>query len=263
MSIAIAELMATILSFWAMTNGSFTYSVGWNSTKGLLSRKSNVFFEPRTKEEMILPLWRVFASPVTTPLSNSSTTPSENISVWMPRSRFSFRNRSTASGISPIPICRVEPFSMRSATFFPIARATSPTWVTIGSSTSGRSISTTVGEPRGVDEGVPQRPGHPPVDERDHRPGGLGRGLRALDPDPVGAEPVLVGRRDVDEGHVDRDHARADEAGDLGQEDRHPVGPALVDRLPDVAPGEEGPVAEGARSTWGRRGRRPRRSAGA
>ena len=35
-----AELMAIILSLRAMTNGSLTYSVGWNSTSGLLSMKS-------------------------------------------------------------------------------------------------------------------------------------------------------------------------------------------------------------------------------
>ncbi len=154
MSTAMAELMATIFSFFAMMKGSLTYSVGWNSTKGLLSRKSKVFFEPRTNDEMILPLCRVLASPVTTPRSNSSTTPSENISVWIPRSFFSSRKSRTASGISPMPIWRVAPSSMRSATFFPIARATSPTFVTWGSSRTGRSISTTCAEAGDVDEGV-------------------------------------------------------------------------------------------------------------
>ena len=55
---------------------------------------------------------------------------------------------------------------------------------------------------------------------------------------------MLVGRRDVDEGDVHRNHARADEPGDLGEEHRHPVGAALVDGSPHVRSREERPVAE-------------------
>ena len=55
------------------------------------------------KVATLLPLWRVLAWLVMTPASTSSTTPSENISEWMPRSFFSFRKRRTASGMAPMP----------------------------------------------------------------------------------------------------------------------------------------------------------------
>ena len=61
--------MATILSFWRMTYGSFTYSEGRISTTGLLSAKSKSFFEPMRKPATIFPRWIVFFSPVTTPFS--------------------------------------------------------------------------------------------------------------------------------------------------------------------------------------------------
>ena len=73
----------------------------------------------------------------------------------------------------------------------------------------------------------------------------LGGRLGALDADAVGAEAVLVGGRDVDERHVDRDRPRGDEPRDLGEEDRHEVGAPLVDRLAHVGAGEQRAVAEG------------------
>ena len=48
-------------------------------------------------------------TPVITPASARSTTPSENISVWTPRSCLSVRRRRTASGMAPMPICSVAP----------------------------------------------------------------------------------------------------------------------------------------------------------
>ena len=207
-----------------------------------------------------MPLWRVFASPVTTPLSNSSTTPSENISVWIPRSRFSLRKSRTASGISPMPICRVEPFSMRSATFLPIARATVAHLAHLRQLDHRPVDLDHVGEARDVDEASrPSERGIRRLTRATTVCARLGGRLRALDPDAVGAEAVLVGRRDVDEGDVHRDGPRADEAGDLGEEHRHQVGTALVDRLAHVRAREERPVAERARVASGPRGRRRRR----
>ena len=51
----------------------------------------------------ILPGWMVLRSPVMTPCSTRSITPSENISVWTPRSCLSCRAASTASGMPPMP----------------------------------------------------------------------------------------------------------------------------------------------------------------
>ena len=102
-----------------------------------------------------------------------------------------------------------------------------------------------VRQARDVDEAVPERARHLPVHERHHGARALRRRLGALDAHAVGAEAVLVGRRDLDEGHVHRDHARAHQPRDLRQEHRHPVGAAVVDRGPHVRAGEERPVAEG------------------
>jgi hypothetical protein len=104
-----------------------------------------------------------------------------------------------------------------------------------------------VGEPRDVDEGVAERARHLPVDERDHRLRLLGRRLVALDAHPVRAESVLVGRRELDEGHVHGEETGLDEAGDLGEEDGDEVGAAVVHRLADVGSHEERAVAEGPR----------------
>ena len=196
---------------------------------------------------MILPRCSVFASLVMTPCSKRSIRPSENISVWMPRLRFWVRKSSTASGISPIPICSVAPSSMSSAMCEPMARDTSLGLPGTGSSTGRRSISTTRDELRDVDEAVAERTRHLAVDQRDHRRRALRRRLRALDADAVGAESVIVGGRDVNERDVHRLQPRVDEPRDLRKEDRHVVGAAVGDRFADVGAGEDRPVAEGAR----------------
>ncbi len=78
---------------------------------------------------------------VMTPCSYSSTTPSLNISLWMPRSFFSCRKRRTASGMAPMPICMQEPSSTSPAMFCPMACSTSP-MAGGDSSMSGMSAST-------------------------------------------------------------------------------------------------------------------------
>ena len=73
-----------------------------------------------------LPGWRVFLALVMTPASASSTTPSENISEWMPRSFLCLRKRSTASGMAPMPNWRVAPSGTREAQCSPMAFSMSP-----------------------------------------------------------------------------------------------------------------------------------------
>ena len=62
---------------------------------------------------MIFPLWIVLRRPLTTPESIKEMRPSENISVWTPRSFFFLSVASTASGMAPMPIWIVEPSSIR------------------------------------------------------------------------------------------------------------------------------------------------------
>ena len=79
---------------------------------------------PLMKLVTMRPLPLALSRLVTAPDSTRSTTRSENISVWMPRSRLSCRRVSTASGMPPMPICRVEPSSTRPATISPMRAST-------------------------------------------------------------------------------------------------------------------------------------------
>ena len=56
-----------------------------------------------------------------------------------------------------------------------------------------------------------------------------------------------VGRRRVDEDDVERQRAALEQPRHVRQEDRHVVGPTLVDRGAGVRPDEQGPMAEVAR----------------
>jgi hypothetical protein len=64
---------------------------------------------PITKLVMMRPGCSFFSRLVMAPASARSTTPSENISVWTPRSCLFISRRSTASGMAPMPICSVAP----------------------------------------------------------------------------------------------------------------------------------------------------------
>ncbi len=212
-----------------------------------------------------MPRWSVFASPVTTPASKSSTTPSENISVWIPRSRFSFRKRRTASGISPMPICSVEPSSMSSATFC-ADRARHLAHLGALRELDERPVDLDhVGEARDVDEGVAERARHAAVHEGDRRSSRvLGGRLRALDADAVRAEAVLVGRRDVDERHVHgktpvRDRGRGISERKTGTKSARPSFTAGA----HVRAREERRGGGRSSRSAGRRGPRSRRSSGA
>ena len=203
---------------------------------------------------------------MTTPRSNSSTTPSENISVWMPRSRFSveeeqhrvrdladahLQRRAVLDEVGDVPadgpglLAHLGP-ALRQLEHRPVDLDD-------------------VREAGDVDEGVARATrGIWRFTSGDDGPRALGRGLGALDADAVRAEAVLVRRRDVEKRHVHGQRRRVrDEPRDLGEEDRDEVGAALVHGLADVVPGEERPVAEGCRRTAGPCSRRSRRSGGA
>ena len=77
--------------------------------------------------------------------------------------------------------------------------------------------------------------------------GDLGRRLRVVDRDAERAEAVLVGRRDVDERHVRREVALAEQLGDLVEEHRDVVAATILDGLARRGADEERLVVEGTR----------------
>ena len=133
--------MDTILSFWPITIGLFTKSTGIISITGLSSANSYSFWVPIRKVITILSLWKFFALQVIMPFSYRSTTPSDTISEWIPRSFLPPRKVRTASGIEPIPNCKQSPSLIREATFSPMAFSVSPIFA-IGSAGIGASSST-------------------------------------------------------------------------------------------------------------------------
>ena len=160
----------------------------------------------------------------------------------MPRSFLSFRNNNTASGMAPIPSCSVAPSGMRPATFSPIRRSISPICGGLSSRT-GSSFSTTwvmassaIFEPpvRGIDRFICA------MTMRALSACGLGIVRRHA----VAAEPVRVGRRHLDQRHVDRQRAAPEQARHLGEEARREVRASLLDRLAGRAAEEEAVVAE-------------------
>ena len=77
------------------------------------------------------------------------------------------------------------------------------------------------------------------VDLRDDVRAVCDRGAGDVHRDAQRAEAVRVGRRDLDQRDVEREHAGAEQPRDLAQEDRHVVGAPLLDRLADVRADEE------------------------
>ena len=95
-----------------------------------------------------------------------------------------------------------------------------------------------------MDEAVAEGPRHRPVELDDDRPGGSDRGMHRLDRCPERAEAVLVRRRGIDEGHIERKRAGPKEARNIRQEHGHVVRSAVVHRHSCVWPDEQGAVAE-------------------
>ena len=69
---------------------------------------------------------RRFFTPLTTPDSMRSTTPSDTSSVWTPRSLWSDSEAMIVLGIAPMPVWIVAPLGIRSATKAAIFRSVSP-----------------------------------------------------------------------------------------------------------------------------------------
>ena len=99
------------------------------------------------------------------------------------------------------------------------------------SSMMSLSLSTIDVELGDVDERVAVGARHLGVDLGDDRLRDLRRGLGVVDRDAERAEPVLVRRRDLDEHHVGRQVALAEQLGDLVEEDRDVVAAAVLDGL--------------------------------
>src|SRR5947207_9588119 len=73
-----AELIEIIRSFRAITNGSFTTSVGRNSKNGLSFTKSYSRRDPMQKDVTAFPGWNDFRRQLMVPDSIRSTTPSRS-----------------------------------------------------------------------------------------------------------------------------------------------------------------------------------------
>ena len=179
------------------------------------------------------------------PACARSTTPSENISVWTPRSCLSPSRRSTASGMAPMPICSVAPSSTSAATWRPIVCSTS------SGSTPRMNVEWTRRAHERVNaaerhQGVAERARHLCVDFRDDQARALRGGERGIDRRAERAVTVAVRRRELEEGHVDSHLARQEQRGNVGQEDRHEVRVPAIDGVAHGRPGEEGHGAKAA-----------------
>jgi hypothetical protein len=84
--------------FLRMSAVSLVRSQGWNSTSGLSSTKSKPLGCPMTKLVTMRPGCTCLKRLVTAPVSTRSTSRSENISVWTPRSRLLLEAREHRVG---------------------------------------------------------------------------------------------------------------------------------------------------------------------
>ena len=108
-------------------------------------------------------------------------------------------------------------------------------------------------------ERVAERARHPGVHLGEHQVGALDGGPHHIHRDAEAHVAVRIGRAHLDERDIDPDPTAADELGDLGQEHRDEVRPALLHRLAHVGPDEERRVPESVGVLAGDVGRRPER----
>ena len=162
----------------------------------------------------------------------------------MPRSRRSRRYPSTASGMPPMPVCSVAPSGIREATFAGDAPLQRRWAVRPEVRAAAADVSTIAVDFADVQERIAERARHLVVHFGDHVPGAARRGQRAVDASAEAQVAVLVGRRGLDEGHVDRHLARGEQPFDFAEEDRRVVGAALLDGLAHVGAEEQSVVAE-------------------
>ena len=95
-----------------------------------------------------------------------------------------------------------------------------------------------------MDEGVAQRSGHVGVHFGNDDFCRLGRSLRHTHFDTERAEPVLVGRTDMDQGNIEGKASILEENGNLRQETWCEVCAPLIDSQPDIVADKEGVDAE-------------------
>ena len=93
-----------------------------------------------------------------------------------------------------------------------------------------------------VEEPLAVHARHPGVDLGHHHDGALHRRLHDVDAQAQAEVAVLVGERDLDQRHVDRDETPAQQRRHLREEDRRVVGEAAVDQGAGVVADEEGVV---------------------
>ena len=116
-----APFIDTMLSFCAITLASLTHAKGRASMSRLRSIKSYISLEPSEKPSTVLPGIRVFLEFVTAPHFMRSYSSLTNISVCMPRSRFSFRK-------PPMPSWIQAPSGTRSTMYSAILTSASLGW---------------------------------------------------------------------------------------------------------------------------------------
>jgi hypothetical protein len=105
MSISTAELMAVIRGCMTILAASLTNAMSRMTMPGLSCMKSYKRCVPTANPPVRRPGSSAFLAPVIAPHTTRSITPSENISLWTPRSLWLDRCLQTASGMAPIPIC--------------------------------------------------------------------------------------------------------------------------------------------------------------
>ncbi len=87
--------------------------------------------------------------------------------------------------------------------------------------------------------GVAVRARHAAVDLGEDDARVIDRGARRVARRPQRAHAVVVGRRQLEQGRVERDGASAEQPGDVGKKDRHEVGATLCHRRAYVGAAEE------------------------
>jgi hypothetical protein len=167
---------------------------------------------------------------VMTPFSSSGSSPSLNISVCTARSRLLPRRASTASGMHPMPICSVEPSSIRSAITSPIWFSTAPHSFT-PCSCSARSvcvnavtrfIGTTV---------LPSVRGMRALTSASTTPAQSAAARAASTLVPSVHSPWLSGRRELQDRRVEPDRPAGEQPGNVRQEHGHRFRAPFLDGL--------------------------------
>ncbi len=90
-----------------------------------------------------------------------------------------------------------------------------------------------------VDEAIAQRPRHVRIHLRDDERGVLGGAVDDVHRHPEAAHAVRVRRRDVNEGHVERQLAAVEQARNVGKEHRRVVAQPFLDDVAHVFGDEE------------------------